>query len=65
MNNKWISKIVVVIIYLYRWKDSCVRGQENLKGKVEKLNKEVHANRAKITVTKEEGILNLDERKSK
>jgi hypothetical protein len=49
-----------------RWKDSCVRSQESLKAKLEKLNKEIHTWRLKVTGTKDEtGGLMLDERKSK
>jgi hypothetical protein len=32
-----------------KWRDSCVRGQESLKGKVERFDKEITAMRQKYT----------------
>ena len=51
-----------------KWRDSCVRTQEVVKGKIEKLDKESHQIRSKITekkATYETGLSSIDDNKNK
>jgi len=48
-----------------KWRDSCVRTQDSVKVKLEKLHREIHQQRIKLTQSAGEVPQNIDDQKVK